>query len=75
MGRAHLIQPFPPGMVSAMQAEEPVAPVAHATGTITQRRDQLAAELARLETHSHRRAELLGRLRELTLAELREGLR
>ena len=78
MGRQPLIQPFPPGMVSAMPAEEPVTqvrPYASAPDSIAKRRQQVLDELARLKTHSHRRAELLGRLRELTLAELREGLR
>lgn len=74
MGRAHLIQPFPPGMVSAMPAEEPIAPL-HPCASIAKRRQQVLDELAQLKTHSHRRAELLGRLRELTFAELREGLR
>ncbi len=77
MGREQLIQPFPPGMVSAMPVEEPVAPPrpSAAPDSIAKRRQQVLDELAQLKTHSHRRAELMGRLRELTLANLREGLR
>lgn len=72
MARVQLIQPFPPDMVApALSLPGRDAPAM----TIAQRRRQVLAELARLKTHSHKRAQLMGRLRELTLAELREGLR
>lgn len=69
MAAQRLVQAFPPGMV---------APPAPASGLavdelafVRRRRRELLTKIAGLSTHSHRRAELLGRLREVTAEELR----
>lgn len=70
-----IIQPFPPGMVAPSKSSGPPPARPVDLPTVSQRRRQVLDELAKLSTHSHKRALLMGRLRELTLAELREGLR
>jgi hypothetical protein len=74
MAAPQRIQAFPAGMIVPAEAAPSVAapaPRLDGLADIERRRRELIARLAALGTHSHRRAELTGRLRELTARQLR----
>lgn len=78
MAAPQRIQAFPPGMVlpePEAPLPAPAAPMPHPRAAelaaVNARREALLSKLAALGTHSHRRAEMMGRLRELTRRQLR----